>query len=77
MACGGCKEIRKISDIVDKSDKVDFKGGKKILAVLSDILILIIGSIIGLVVIIPYTVYSMITNKPIKIKSIKRKTDEQ
>ena len=77
MACGSCKEIRKVSDMIDKSDNVDFKGAKKILAIVSDILILIIGLIIWIVVIIPYILYSMITNKSIKIKSIKRKTDEQ
>lgn len=77
MACGGCKEVKRVSDMVNKSGADDFTGGKKFLFVLSDILVLVIGWIIGLVVIIPYIVYSMITNKSIKIKSIKRKTDEQ
>ncbi len=76
MACGGCKEVKRVSDMVNKSGTDDFTGGKKILFVLSDILVLVIGSIMGLVVIIPYILYSMIINKSIKIKTLKRKMDE-
>lgn len=76
MACGGCKEIRRVSDMIDKSDNIDVKGGKKLLDMLSDILVLIVGSIIGLMVVIPYILYSLLFNKTVKIKTLKRKVDE-
>lgn len=77
MACGGCKEIKRVSDMINKSDNTDLKGGKYLLGVLSDVLVLIIGLIIGFTVIVPYVLYSMISGKSIKIKSLKRKVNEQ